>query len=254
MAVAARADLESLLRAKKLDVTLTHVRPPAQDGRPVLPFGRGDLDAPLGGGLPRGELSEMAGARSSGRTTLMGAALASATTRGDAAALVDALDRFDIESAVAARVQLANLLWVRGEAASVESLRAGGGGQSSLWRTVERAIKAFTIVLESRAFGLAVCDLADVPPQILRRLPFTTWFRLARLIEGARTAALVVAPERVGRSAGGVTIVVDASAARRWRGASDRARLFEGIVPRARVLGRGRHDEGSSEPSCVSET
>jgi hypothetical protein len=104
-----------------------------------------------------------------------------------------------------------------------------------LWTALERAIKAFTLALESRAFGLAICDVADVPPQVLRRLPFTTWFRLARLVEGGSTAALLVAPERMGRSARGVTI---ATGDRRlaWRGASERARLFDGIIPRARIL------------------
>jgi hypothetical protein len=247
MAAAARADLESLLRARKLDVTLTHVRPPIPEGRPVLPFGQEEIDAPLGGGLPQGELSEIAGARSTGRTTLMCAALASATRRGEAAALVDALDRFDVESAATIGVRLANLLWVRGVTASVEGMRAAGGGQSSIWRAVERAIKAFTLVLESRAFGLAVCDLADVPSPVLRRLPFTTWFRLARLIEGGQTVALVVAPERVGRSAGGVTIALGDRGAARWRGISDRARLFDGVVPCARVLGRYGHEASGKQ-------
>jgi hypothetical protein len=259
MAAAARAHLESLLRAKKLDVTLTHVRPPAE-GRPALPFGREDLDEALGGGLPRGELSEIAGARSTGRTTLMCAALASATTGGDGAALVDALDRFDVESAAQAGVHLAHLLWVRGSASSVEAVCAGDGSHArghgralnnaSLWRAVERSIKAFTLVLESRAFGLAVCDLADIPPAVLRRLPFTTWFRLARLVEGGRTAALLVVAERAGRSTGGVTIALGQDTTPRWRGASERARLFDGIVPRARVLGRNGHrgaDAGSLE-------
>lgn len=236
MAAAARAHLESLLRARKLDVTLTHLRPPAPD-RQVVPVGRGDLDEALGGGLPRGELSEIAGARSTGRTTLMCAALAASTSRGEAAALVDALDRFDVESAAMTGVELAQLLWVRGIATSVEGMHAPGG-HTSLWRAVERAIKAFTLVLESRAFSLAICDLADVPPAILRRLPFTTWFRLARLIEGGQTAALLIASERVGRSAGGVTIALGDRVSPQWRGHSDRARLFDGVEVRPRVLGR----------------
>ncbi len=243
----ARAHLESLLRQKKLDATLTHVRP-TTEGRPPLPTGWGELDGALGGGLPRGELSEIAGPRSSGRTTVMCAALASATTRGELAALVDALDRFDVESAASAGVELSHLLWVRGLPTSacrteaggegqVETVR-GGGGQEGTWRAVERAVKAFTLVLESRAFGLAVCDLADVPSPALRRLPFTAWFRLARLVEGGSTAALLVAPERLGRSAGGITVALGDDAAWQWRGASDRARVLEGIVPRTRVLGR----------------
>jgi hypothetical protein len=194
----------------------------------------------LGGGLPCGELSEVVGPRSSGRTTLLCSALAAATGRGELAALVDALDRFDAESAAAVGVEFANLLWVRGIAASAEAIPRGPGsrgGQDSLWRAVERAVKAFTLILESRAFSLVVCDLADVPAPLLRRLPFTTWFRLARMIEGSHTAALVVGPERLGRSAGGVTIALG-TAPLQWRGASDRARLFDGIVPRARVVGR----------------
>jgi hypothetical protein len=122
-------------------------------------------------------------------------------------------------------------------AASVEAVR-GGTGPDSAWRALERAVKAFTLTLESRAFALAVCDVADVPPSVLRRLPFTTWFRLARLIEGSATVALLVAPERLGRSAGGVTLALGETTARQWRGVSDRARVFDGIVPRARVLGR----------------
>ncbi|MGE5815912.1 MAG: hypothetical protein ACM36C_15590 [Acidobacteriota bacterium] len=237
----ARAHLESLLREKKLDVTLSHLRP-AADTRPALPLGRADLDRLLNGGLPRGELSEVTGPRSSGRTTLMYAALATATRCGELAALVDALDRFDVESAASLGVELANLLWVRGMAASAEAIHCGAGGahagQDSAWRALERAIKTFTLVLESRAFALAVCDLADVPSPILRRLPFTTWFRLARTIDGGNTAALVVGPERLGRSAGGVTIALGHETTLQWRGASDRARLFDGIVPRARVVGR----------------
>ncbi len=239
----ARAHLESLLRQKQLDVTLTHVRPLVQR-RPALPIAcPGDdrylaLDDALGGGLPRGELSEVAGPRSSGRTTLMCAALASATARGELAALVDTFDRFDVESAVAAGIHLPQLLWVRGRAASVEAIR-GSGGRDGAWRAVERAVKAFTLTLESRAFALAICDVADVPPAVLRRLPFTTWFRLARLIEGSTTAALLIAPERLGRSAGGVTLALgEQGVGVQWRGVSDRARLFEGIAPRARVLGR----------------
>ena len=173
-------------------------------------------------------------------------ALAATTRRGELAALVDVLDRFDVESAGAAGVAFPRLLWVRGLPASIEAIGRGASaaGQQAVWRAVERAIKAFTLALESRAFALAICDLADAPAAVLRRLPFTTWFRLARLIEGGETAALVVVPERVGRSAGGVTVVLEAAGGgaegAQWRGISDRARLFGGVVPRARVLGACR--------------
>ena len=40
----------------------------------------------------------------------------------------------------------------------------------------------------------------------LRHFPFTTWLRLARVIEGSQTVALLVAAEHLARSSGGVTI------------------------------------------------
>jgi RecA/RadA recombinase len=62
---AARAALESLLRARKLDLTITGE--PTRDAARLAPTGWPALDEPLGGGLPRGHLSEIIGARSSGR-------------------------------------------------------------------------------------------------------------------------------------------------------------------------------------------
>ena len=66
--MSARAEIESLLRARKLDVTLTSAAPgPA--ARDAAPTGIARLDDALGGGLPRGHLSEVVGPRSVGRTT-----------------------------------------------------------------------------------------------------------------------------------------------------------------------------------------
>ena len=67
-----QAALESLLRARKLDVTLTSAAgrtdaPPAR----FAPTGIAALDAALAGGLRRGHLSEAIGAPSTGRTTVV---------------------------------------------------------------------------------------------------------------------------------------------------------------------------------------
>src|SRR5258706_7538213 len=112
----ARADLESLLRARQLDRTLTTAIPQAdpRDDSALAPSGITALDARLGGGFPRGQLSELAGPRSSGRTSLLLQMMAAATARGELVALVDALDMLDVESAAAAGVNLAQLLWVPG--------------------------------------------------------------------------------------------------------------------------------------------
>ena len=213
-----RAALESLLRARKLDVTLTAVPdgavPPPDR---FAPTSRAGLDEALGGGLRRGHLSEITGAPSSGRSTLTAQALAAATHRGEAVALVDACDTFDPSSAAACGVVLSRVLWVR------ESGDA------------PRALKAFSLILQAGGFGLAILDLADLPSTALRRFPLTTWMRIARIIEGSDTAAVLVGSERIARSAGGVTIALTTSAAA-WRGAAHRARVFAGIEPAPQVV------------------
>ena len=95
-----RDDLESLLRDRKLDHTLSHggltpVPVPGSDPRWVVPTGIAGLDARLEGGIPRGHLSEVVGPRSSGRLAILASALAVATLRGEAVALIDPLDMFD---------------------------------------------------------------------------------------------------------------------------------------------------------------
>ncbi len=67
----------------------------------------------LTGGLPRGCLTEICGAPSSGRTSVLLFALARATERGEVCALVDPSDAFDPASAAAAGMDLGRLLWVR---------------------------------------------------------------------------------------------------------------------------------------------
>ena len=75
-----------------------------------------NLDAALRGGLPRGQLSEIAGPRSSGRTSLLFQLIAAATRRGEIAALIDTFDRLDVVSADSAGILLDRLLWVSGQA------------------------------------------------------------------------------------------------------------------------------------------
>jgi hypothetical protein len=214
-----RAALESLLRARKLDVTLTDAPgalPPPPERLAPIP-GCPGLDAALGGGLRRGHLSEVTGASSSGRTTIVVETMAAAAARGEAIALVDACDTFDPASAAARGLDLSRVLWVRET------------GDAS------RALKAFSLILQAGGFGLVVLDLADVPPAALRRFPWPTWMRVARIVERSETAALLVGAERIARSARGVTIALEASPAR-WQGATPRARLFSGVNPAPRVV------------------
>ena len=86
--------------------------------------------------------------------------------------------------------------------------QASGLGLSRplLDRTVDRALKALNLVLQAGGFGVVAIDLADVPLVALKRIPFTTWLRVQRTIEGSDTACVLVAPEPLARSAGGVTL------------------------------------------------
>jgi len=227
---AARQHIEALLRARRLDRTVTDAGRPADAVRAV-PTGLPRLDADLAGGWPCGETSEIAGPASSGRTSLLIASLAAATARGDIAALIDTHDTLDVESAQAAGLALDHLLWVRGDP----------GGVPRPQVLLDRAIKAFGLVLEAGGFGVVALDLGDVPPADLGRLPFTTWRRLQRFVEGRDTVALVLAPTPVARSARGVTLELSASTSTTvWVGESRRSRRLTGLAltPQVRTARR----------------
>src|SRR5438477_785978 len=226
----ARADLESLLRARQLDRTLTTSLPALdpRDEAAVAPSGVASLDARLGGGFPRGQLSEIVGPRSSGRTSLLLQLVADATARGELVAMIDALDTLDVESAAAAGVDLARLLWVRGHVVC----NPGFCGDLNQ-RALEQAIRAFTLILQAGNFGLVVLDVAEAPAQSLRRLPFTTWLRLQRMVEGSQTACVLVGSEPMARSSAGLTLRLgsrDSGFGIRFGDS-----LFDGIDTQARV-------------------
>ena len=248
----ARTDLEALLRARKLDRTLHQpgdTAAPERTPRPsdtVLPTGLTLLDQRLDGGLPRGQMSEVVGPRSSGRATLMCAALAAATGRGELTALVDPLDTFDPESAAATGVGLERLLWLRGEGTTMGAWPQREAGKG-LERLLERALKALNLVLQAGGFDLIVLDVAEVPPEAIRRLPFTTWFRLQRVIEGSRTVCLLLGPAPMARSAEGVSIHLAPAPGERGRWIP---RLFLGLDIHARIARARDPEEGQCRLSA----
>jgi len=266
MAMAARAEIEALLRARKLDTTLTSTHPfetsgaaagdPA-DQQYVVTTGIAALDARLGGGFARGQLSEVVGPRSSGRTAVVLSTLAGTASRGELVAFIDTFDTLDPPSARACGVDLTRLLWVRGRSVDRDRPRSEVRSPKSEVRSprltsdighrtsddvcaqsIDRALKACNLILQAGGFDLVVLDLADAPPLAIRRLPFTTWFRLQRPIEGSSTACVILASEPVARSAGGVTVALQrvshAPPATRSGGS-----LFTGFEVEAR-LGRAR--------------
>jgi recA bacterial DNA recombination protein len=130
------------------------------------------IDQLLGGGWPRGSLSELCGRRSSGRTSVLLGSLAAALAAGHATALVDVDGMLDPRGAATAGVPLAQLLWVR----------AGG----------RQALKAADLLIAAGGFGLVAIDLGEG----VTRIPSAAWVRLKHAAERQRTAVIVAAPRR----------------------------------------------------------
>lgn len=240
----APAHLESLLRARQLDRTLTTALPPLDphDEYAIGSTGVTALDAKLGGGVPRGQLSEIVGSRSSGRASLLLRLLAAATARGELVALVDALDMLDVESAAAAGLDLDRLLWIRGHVASHPGLC-----RDMNQRAMEQAVRALTLVLSAGNFGLVALDVGEAPADALRRLPFTTWLRLQRMVEGRQTICVLVGSEPMARSAAGLTVSLGVRSS--GAGFRFRDRLFEGASVEVRVIrARSRLHEEAAVP------
>jgi recombination protein RecA len=154
-----------------------------------LVTGEPDLDRVLGGGLARGELTEVFGPVSSGRTSIAYRALAAATRRGEIAALVDAADRFDPRRAEAAGIVLRSLLWVRPPDARA-------------------ALRSAEILLATRGFGVVVLDLADGVPGALRTSLATVWERLRRRASASRSVLLLLAGDRLAGSSARLSLAL----------------------------------------------
>jgi RecA/RadA recombinase len=141
---------------------------------PRLTTGIPAIDRLLGGGIPGGRLSEIAGPLSSGRTSLALALLARATRAGGVTAVIDASDAFDPASAEAAGVDLARVLWVRAP-------------------RLREALRSAEHLLAARGFALVLLDLAVAN---LRIAP-ATGPRLARLAAGTGTPLVALSLERL---------------------------------------------------------
>src|SRR5579864_2945906 len=173
------------------------------------------LDA-LTSGIPRGALTEIYGPASSGRSSVQLALLAEMTRRQEVCALVDVSNSFDPHSAAASGVHLERVLWVRcasnelrlpstqypvsSSQYPVSSTQKNAtdavlASRKSLFRALEQALKVTDLLLQSSGFGLIAVDLGDIPPQIARRVPLTSWFRFRRAVENTPTVLLVMEQE-----------------------------------------------------------
>jgi hypothetical protein len=174
-----------------------------------------EMDA-LTGGLPRGCLTEVCGAASSGRTSVLLAVLAAATQRQEACTLVDVSDAFDPVSATAAGVDFERLLWVRCGGSGNIGHREGhdfsrAKGKKKLAETpVEQALRVTDLLLQSGGFGMVMIDLGDVPFHTARRIPLTTWFRFQRAVERTSTVLFVITPAPCAQTCASLLLKVSA--------------------------------------------
>jgi hypothetical protein len=173
-----RAQIESAL-APRFPNSLEY-KPPLTPER--VSTGIKSIDELVGGGIPRGCLTEIYGSRSSGRTTLTVSLLAQVTQQGEAAALIDVSDAFSPDMAAKAGVELSWLLWVR----------CGGRMAWGAEARIEQALKITDWLLQAGGFSVIVLDLAGAPLRQARRIPLTSWFRFRRSVENTATAFVVV--------------------------------------------------------------
>jgi hypothetical protein len=155
----------------RFNLPLTFVPKPDPE---LLPSGIQEVDRLIGGGFPRGTMTEIAGEASSGRTSLMLSLLAQATARNEYCAIIDAHDTFDPASAAGEGTDLSRLLWIR----------CGG--------RLEDSLKAVDRIAHAGGFGLIVYDIADADMFSCRRISLASWFRLRHAVEKTSSALIVI--------------------------------------------------------------
>jgi hypothetical protein len=155
-----------------------------------FPTGLARLDQLLGGGFPRGRVSEVVGPGCCGRTSLALTLLARTTAQGELAALVDRADAFDAISAASAGVDLERVLWVRPPG-------------------VPEALRSVEHVLQAGGFPLVLLDLCaeGMPP----RIPAAVWPRLRKASAATGSALVLLGRRRLAGSFADLALELGAS-------------------------------------------
>jgi hypothetical protein len=132
------------------------------------------LDTLLHGGLAKGSITEIVGAKSaSGSGLLLHALIEQAHATQQIIVLIDAADSFD--PCAFDQETLSRLLWVR-------------------CKNAAEALKATDIILRDRNLSLVLLDLKMNPAAQLRKISGTTWYRLQRIVQQNGTAFVVFTP------------------------------------------------------------
>jgi hypothetical protein len=146
-----------------------------------LPTGIPKIDDSLGGGLPRGAVSEVVEARAGSGGQLVLIALLEAVRRLHRfVVLVDAMDGFDPQTVEPSLLR--HLLWVRGNG-------------------VTPALQAADLLARDNNMSALILDLRDSPVRDLHRVPATVWFRFQRVVETTEMVLVVLTPHSLVSSA-----------------------------------------------------
>jgi hypothetical protein len=170
-----------------------------------------------------GEITEIVGRRSAGRTSVLVACLADVTRTGGIAALIDTEDAFDVESAARAGVELRRLLWVR----------CGHVPRRA-------ALSAVDMLVRCRGFAVIAWDTGDASP----RLPLTVAFRLRLAARQSGAALVIISPRRIAGAA--ATLAVESQREDTcWEGPPPRPARLDGARMGLKIVRsrRGRERE-----------
>jgi hypothetical protein len=202
----------------------------AREKRGRLETGMGELDRVLGGGWPRGAVSELWGARGQGRTAVLLASLAAALRREETVALVDLGGTFDPRTARRVGVPLERLLWVRTVNDRDQIGQAIDAGRAQQRRPSRRALAAAEAIVAAGGFGLVVLDFGEVTPAV----PSAAWLRLRRLVGAPGTVLLVVSPRPLQGVMSAATVAAEGARPRFQRTGGGPA-LLTGVRTRVQV-------------------
>ncbi len=206
-AALSKAEIETEVSSRFGDAFKLHEKAPAE----LLSSGIPQIDSFTGRGMPRGAITEIFGAASSGRTSFMLSALAHATAHEEVCALVDTSNAFDPGSATNAEINLERLLWIR------------------CTNNLEHAFKATDLLLQGGGFGLVILDLGDLPAKDARRIISSWWYRFRRTLESTSTVLVVIAEESCAKSCAALALEMKQQAGR-WSADSEALKVSESIT------------------------
>ena len=142
---------------------------PQQKVTPLLaPTGWSPLDALLGGGLPKGSITQLIIPHiSAGGAIVLHEIIEAMHQHSQCVALIDGKNSFEPST------DYPLLLWIR-------------------CQNVPQALKATDLVLRDTNLALSILDFKQNSDAELRKIPGTTWYRFQRIIEENRSTLLTI--------------------------------------------------------------